>query len=504
MSYSNDEHFCSNKLLLEAKEASFLDIILLLFSSDIKKRKFVDCSEEQRYQNFPRRWIIFISILAQWFLILFRKPMALVGLVIEWWLNLLSDNGGFFGLLLNILRGRVVIPDPTSATFTSVVGSLDKRVDLDKNIGVGSKRYIGSLSLMAAKLAYENEAFVASVVKDHLKMEFKGFYNFWNGRLHQLSTPAFILQDSIADPDLIVLAFRGTDPFDANGWITDIDISWYELKGVGKVHRGFMYALGMQKNGWPKDIDQGATDHSYAYYSLRQMLRNMLQKNEKAKFIVAGHSLGGALAILFICVLAFHEEAWLFKRLEGVYTFGQPRVGDKQFEEYMEDKLRKYDVRYLRYVYSNDLVPRIPFDDKTLMYKHFGPCLFYNSCYRGKVLREEPNKNYFSLLWFIPKRVNAGWELVLREEPNKNYFSLLWFIPKRVNAGWELVRSFILPIVKGRDYRETWLLTLVRIFGLAIPGIANHCPQDYNNSTRLGNLPVAVDLQYSYEEIHGE
>ncbi|KAJ4841534.1 hypothetical protein Tsubulata_001738 [Turnera subulata] len=203
----------------------------------------------------------------------------------------------------------------------------------------------------------------------------------------------------------------------------------------------------------------------------------MLQKNEKAKFIVAGHSLGGALAILFICVLAFHEEAWLFKRLEGVYTFGQPRVGDKQFEEYMEDKLRKYDVRYLRYVYSNDLVPRIPFDDKTLMYKHFGPCLFYNSCYRGKVLREEPNKNYFSLLWFIPKRVNAG---------------------------WELVRSFILPIVKGRDYRETWLLTLVRIFGLAIPGIANHCPQDYNNSTRLGNLPVAVDLQYSYEEIHGE
>lgn len=193
------------------------------------------------------------------------------------------------------------------------------------------------------------------------------------------------MQDTKSEPNLIVVAFRGTEPFDANQWRTDVDISWYELPNVGKIHGGFMKALGLQKeSGWPKEIEQ-SNHNSYAYYTIREKLRAMLEANEDAKFILTGHSLGAALAILFAAVLTLHEEAWLLDKLEGVYTFGQPRVGDLKFGEFMEDKLRKHDVKYMRYVYGNDLVPRVPYDDKSLFFKHFGPCLFFNSLYHGQV-----------------------------------------------------------------------------------------------------------------------
>lgn len=112
----------------------------------------------------------------------------------------------------------------------------------------------------------------------------------------------------------------------------------------------------------------------------------MLQENKDAKFIVTGHSLGGAWAILFVAGLAIHNEALLMDRLEGVYTFGQPRVGDEHFGTFMTKKLEDFNVKYRRYVYCNDLVPRIPYDDKTLLFKHFGPCLYFDSYYKGKVI----------------------------------------------------------------------------------------------------------------------
>uniref|UniRef100_A0A9I9EFZ6 Fungal lipase-type domain-containing protein n=1 Tax=Cucumis melo TaxID=3656 RepID=A0A9I9EFZ6_CUCME len=98
-------------------------------------------------------------------------------------------------------------------------------------------------------------------------------------------------------------------------------------KDIGKIHWGFMKALGLHKFlGWPKDIESQGRErvHPLAYYSLREKLRELMKESERARCVVTGHSLGGALAILFPSILAFHEEKLLLEKLDHrVYTFGQ-------------------------------------------------------------------------------------------------------------------------------------------------------------------------------------
>ncbi|CAI0553632.1 unnamed protein product, partial [Linum tenue] len=308
-----NKQFCKSYMLLDYDKIGLVDLISLLFSPNIGKRKFVDCKQTSE-PSFRRRWLIFLSIVAHKLLQLVSKPLSFVGTCVESWLSLLSRNGGFPGLLFN--------------TLTS----------------------------------YQNKA----------------------------STQAFLMRDRAADgSETVAVVFRGTEPFDADSWCSDVDISWYELRGVGRIHGGFMKALGLQKClGWPKTLQQSGPEHGdrplFAYYKIREMLTEIMSQNEKAKFFVAGHSLGGALATLFPAVLMLHDEDVLLRRLEGVYTFGQPRVGDEKFGKYMKRKLDEYGIRYYRFVYGFDIVPRLPYDDANLMFKHFGTCIFFNRNYHGR------------------------------------------------------------------------------------------------------------------------
>ena len=78
----------------------------------------------------------------------------------------LSFNSFSFSIV-----GQVIgIPDETSAKYLSVLAFLDLRQDLDENIAAGDSRYNPHLSVMAAKVAYENKAFIESTVTDHWKV----------------------------------------------------------------------------------------------------------------------------------------------------------------------------------------------------------------------------------------------------------------------------------------------------------------------------------------------
>ena len=76
-------------------------------------------------------------------------------------------------------------PNRLSAKFTSVVGNLDPRVELDKNIRYGNIKYNAFLSIMASKLSYENEEFTKIIINDH-----------WNVSIVNMAKPFFFFFDS--------------------------------------------------------------------------------------------------------------------------------------------------------------------------------------------------------------------------------------------------------------------------------------------------------------------
>ncbi|GMN30136.1 hypothetical protein TIFTF001_002713 [Ficus carica] len=386
-----EEGFSCSFMLMKPQDVSFFNLLIyILFSNIFEDRRRVNSSRVSD-ESFGYRRLVIVSILLQKFLLRLAKPMDCLGSSIEFGLNLWSSNDGSLSSLIhNTIHGKLVIPDKTSQNFSSIIGNVDKRQNLDSNIKPGDPRYNAALSMMASKLSYENKAHIEYTVTQLWKMEFLGFFEYWNDFQEKATTQAFMMRDKGDDHDTIVVAFRGTLPFDVAAWCSDVDISWYRIPKVGKVHGGFLKALGLQKSaGLPRDMIEEDIESKrplpLAYYDIREKLRDLLRQNDKAKYVVTGHSLGGALAILFRAVLTLHEEKFLLERLEGVYTFGQPRVGDEKFGEFMKKEITENDIRYFRFVYCNDVVPRLPYDHKPLKFKHFGTCLHSDRNYRVKV-----------------------------------------------------------------------------------------------------------------------
>ncbi|KAK9131567.1 hypothetical protein Sjap_012054 [Stephania japonica] len=431
-----------------------------------------------------RRWVMMMSVIVRKMISAMAKPMEWSGWAVEYLLNLLSLNGQLLGLLYNlIVSGKVVIPRRDSASFKSAIGHLDARVDLffprdalllNVISRGGDDRPLMDLCILASKLAYENPSFISNIVTHHWKMHFLQFFNGWNELEKERSTQVFLMCDRPVDANFILVSFRGTEPFDAHDWTTDFDYSWYHIPNIGKLHMGFLEALGLgnradastfQNHLTINDVDdEMITTTTSAYYAVRSRLKTLLlEEHKNAKFILTGHSLGGALALLFPTILLLHQEKELMQRLLVVYTFGQPRVGDRQLGRFMEAHLNtntnNTTNKYLRLVYCNDLVPRLPYDNTTFLFKHFGLCLYFNSRY-------------------VERKVE--------EEPNRNYFGFRYLIPEYVNAGWELVRGLSMRYMYGEDYKEAWCSIFLRLMGLAIPGVSAHSPTDYVNSVRLG------------------
>lgn len=147
-----------------------------------------------------------------------------------------------------------------------------------------------------------------------------------------------------------IVAFRGSEiwkkegKFDLNKVIADlkadVDIRLTDWPAGGKVHQGFKEAL---KEVW---------------FDLLPYITKLDRKG--CKIWVTGHSLGAALATL--CAVRYGK-------VQGVYSFGSPRVGNDVFKE-------NFDVRIYRIVNNDDIVARVP---PPGAYVHVGELKFIDS-----------------------------------------------------------------------------------------------------------------------------
>lgn len=124
-----------------------------------------------------------------------------------------------------------------------------------------------------------------------------------------------------------VLAFRGSDPVTLPNWVTDVVVKLVERSEYdGKVHHGFAAAL---KRSWNR-------------------IERLFELIDNRPLFLTGHSLGGALAVLTGCRLAKTGT-----QPTAIYTFGSPRIGDRNF-------CSGYNLPTYRIVNKLDLVPEMP------------------------------------------------------------------------------------------------------------------------------------------------
>ena len=187
---------------------------------------------------------------------------------------------------------------------------------------------------LASQLAYSSAANsgidttqISSVLKE---WGFPVVNTFEIVRGRDIDTQGFV---AINDSHVLA-AFRGTESLP--DWLTNLQV----VKDPGP---------------WPKTkVHEGFQD---AFLVSALKIGDIIGRERSAnqQIWLTGHSLGGALAVLL--------AATLFENgidVHGLYTFGAPRVGNKQFAKALNERLDG--KAHWRVVNRDDIVPHVPLE----------------------------------------------------------------------------------------------------------------------------------------------
>ncbi|WP_410511685.1 lipase family protein [Paenibacillus sp. BR2-3] len=149
--------------------------------------------------------------------------------------------------------------------------------------------------------------------------------------------------------DKIIVVFRGTRTFKDNESDQDLyQVTYPYVRNAGMTHRGFTCIYQSARN---------------------ELIRELNELSTTKRLLVAGHSLGGALAVLAALDVAVNTP---FKN-PVVYTYGSPRVADPVFASRFNQAVKNS----FRISNVHDIIPTLPaqaypppFTKKGLFYRH--------------------------------------------------------------------------------------------------------------------------------------
>ena len=244
-----------------------------------------------------------------------------------------------------------------------------------KGFSLANAAWLADAALLAYGLGHVigDKDFVTS------KVEEAGLPGMQIEPFQKAGTACFVM----SNPKYIIAAFRGTqidnphlmipNPVD---FITDAKF-FPDAQGI---HTGFQEAL------------------AYIWNDVADFLTKQVQTSQRPVWF-AGHSLGGALATLA-------ATAYGAANVQGLYTFGSPRVGNAEFAG-------SFNISCVRVVHGNDVVttvpPLIPFG-----YQHVGNPVVHIEL-GGDVVEEAnqpivfPNAIDHAPVYYASKLWNALW-----------------------------------------------------------------------------------------------
>jgi hypothetical protein len=227
-----------------------------------------------------------------------------------------------------------------SFSRTPIPGAKDAQALKDWKAGDDPLRVVLPLSVVAAWAYAEKATFDEVMCRRGLRGRESKFVSVENDAMFVCAKAYVQPLDSGA-----IIAFRGTEPTNVINWLADATLqkAAFHAQPPGAPH-GYVHG-GFYRNTralWPGVVEA-------------------LNEVNPEWLYITGHSFGAALALLSGALLADyaatnHQYGDFWRRLKGIFTFGQPMVGDETFAA----SYRPVSEKLVRFVYANDIVPHLP------------------------------------------------------------------------------------------------------------------------------------------------